>query len=108
MSNEDMADMYVHSATVELFLGTSGYGVDSFSAPVVVAGFADDSRKVVRNSTGQEVISESTFFTSPANAYLFMADSRVTINGNVSRVIKTNTNDSGVLDLPDNCVVTLT
>jgi hypothetical protein len=108
MADNGIADFFVHSASVELFLGTSGYGVDSFSPPTVVAGFADDARKVVRDSEGQEVVSESTFYTLPANASLFGPDSRVTINGNISRVIKMRLNTSGGLGLPDHCVVTLT
>ncbi len=108
MSAQDMAEFYVHTVTVEMFLDTSGYGVDLFSAPVNILGFADDTRKLIRNGAGEQVVSESTVYTYPVNAPLFVADSRVTIGGNISRVIKTNTNDSGALDLPDHVAVSLT
>lgn len=103
-----MAEFYVHAAQVEMFLGESGYGVDLFADPVTIACFADDSRKLVRNKDGEQVVSESTLYTYPINAPLFVADSRVTIDGNLSRVIKTNNNTSGDLDLPDHVAVSLT
>lgn len=108
MSAEDLEEFYVHTATVEMFLGTSGYGEDLFAAPVTLSGFADDSRKLVRGKDGEQIVSESTFYTYPVNAPAFVADSRVTIRGNVSRVIKTNLNDSEDLDLPDHVAVSLT
>lgn len=108
MSADDLADFYEHTAAVETFLGTNGYGEDTFAAPVNVACFADDTRKLVRGKDGEQVVSESTLYTYPINGPLFTADSRVTLNGTVSRVIKTNVNDSGDLDLPDHVAVTLT
>ncbi|HEY2642310.1 MAG TPA: hypothetical protein VGI56_01035 [Galbitalea sp.] len=108
MSADDVSDFYIHSATVEAFLGTNGLGVDTFSAAVSVLGFADNSRKLVRNSDGEQVISETTFYTYPSWASSFVPNSRVTIDGAVSRVIGVNSNTSGALDLPDNLAVTLT
>lgn len=103
---------YVHTVTVEQFLGVNGNGVDLFSPAVTLAPpngvYLDDSRKMVRSSKGEIVVSESTLFTTTANAPLFTPDARVTAGGNISRVIKTNVNDSGGLKLPDHCAVTLT
>ena len=111
-----MAEFYVHTATVEKFLGETGYGVDTFAPPVVLSPnnapangvFADDSRRLVRNKDGEQVVSETTLYTYPAAAPYFTPDSKVTIDGKVSRVIKTNLNTSGDLDLPDHLAVTLT
>lgn len=114
MSADDMAEFYVHTATVETFLGSSGYGVDVFAAPVILdpdednGCFIDGTRKLVRGKDGEQVVSESTLYTYPSNAALFLADSRVTTGDGVSRVIKTNTNTSGDLDLPDHVAVSLT
>jgi hypothetical protein len=108
MSADDMAEFYVHTATVEMFLGANGYGEDTFAAPVSVVCFADDARKLVRGKDGEQVVSESTLYTYPINAPLFTADSRVTLNEAMSRVIKTAVHDSGDLDLPDHTAVTLT
>lgn len=100
--------MWVHTVTVETFTGTSGYGADTFAAGVQVTGFLDGARKLVRAATGEQIISESTFYTDPSNAARFTPDSRVTASGVVSRVIKANLNDSGALLLPDHLAVTLT
>jgi hypothetical protein len=98
---------------VEKFLGTNGYGEDTFAAPVTVVCFADDTRRLVRGTktgtnTSDQIVSESTLYTYPVSSPLFVADSRVTLNGTVSRVIKTNVNVSGALDLPDHVAVNLT
>lgn len=94
---------FVHTVTVETFLGSSAYG-DVFAAPVVLAPpngcWVDNARKVVRNKDGVEVVSETTLATSTTNVSLFAPDSRVTINGVISRVIKANDGDSGTLQLP--------
>lgn len=108
MSAYDMDEFYVHTAAVEMFLGTSGYGVDQFAAGVVVPCFLDGARKLVRSADGEQVVAESTLYTYPVNAPLFVADSRVTTDDGVSRVIKTNTNTSGDLDLPDHVAISLT
>lgn len=108
-----MADFYVHDAVVETFLGTNGYGEDTFADPFLLdpdqenGCFLLDSRTIVRDKDGQQVVSESTLFTFPANADRFTPDSRVTYRGNVSLVITTNLNDSRELDLPDHLAVSL-
>ncbi len=104
----DIAVFFVHTATVEPFLNTSGYGIDLFGPAVTVACFADDTRHQIRSTSGELVISETTLYASVADAPTFAINSRVTVNGNVSRVMKVNTNDSGPLGLPDHCAVNLT
>ena len=120
MRGQGITRFFVHTATVEKFLGTSGYGADLFAAPVTIQCFADDARKLIRNKDGAEVVSESTLYTFTTNAPLFAPDSRVTIwpdgvnvlDGNENaptptRVIKVNVNDSGSLNLPDHVAVNL-
>jgi hypothetical protein len=101
-----VAVFYVHTAIVEKYLGTGAYG-DSFAAPATISGFLDDDRKLVVSSTGEQVVSESTFYTYPANAALFTVDSRVTVNGRETRVIGVKRRDSGPLNLPDHVEVVL-
>ena len=108
MSVNDLAEFYVHTAQVEMFLGTNGYGEDTFAAPVSVVCFTDEARKLVRDKAGEQVVSETTLATYPVSAPLFVAGSKVTVNGNESRVIKTKLGDSGTLDLPDHIEVSLT
>lgn len=103
----DLDDFWVHTVTVEMFLGAGAYG-DVYAAPVTVIGFMDGTRKIVRSATAEQVVSESTFYTYPITGPLFVPDSRVTQGSEVSYVIKNNTNDSGVLDLPDHAAINLT
>ena len=103
---------FVHTVTVETFQGSGAYG-DIFAAPVVLAPpngcWVDNARKVVRNKDGIEVVSETSIATFTTNAALFTTDSKVTINGVVSRVIKFNSGDSGSLNLPtDHLEINLT
>jgi len=113
VSADDLEEFYVHTVTVEPFLGTSGYGEDLFAPAVTLSPdtdngvFLDDSRHLVRDATGEQVVSESTLYTYPAAAALFNPGARVTANGVVSRVIRSNLNDSGTLDLPDHVAVSL-
>lgn len=117
MRSKGPSRFYVHTVTVETFQGTRAYG-DVFAAPVTILGFMDDSRKLVRSSTGEQVVSESTFYTYPTNASLFTPDTKVTVVSDAdndeltpaqpARVIKTNANDSEALNLPDHLAVTLT
>lgn len=116
MSDNEFDDFFVHTASVEKWLGTGSNG-DIFAAPVTIACFADDSRKLVRDKDKQQVISETTLYTSITNASLFVEKSRVTVlgdsdgdepTGRAAYVIKINANDSGNLDLPDHLAVSLT
>lgn len=107
MSANDLADWYVHTASVEMHLGTAGSGADLFAAAVILPGFADTARHLVRAKDGEQLVSESTFVTYPINAPVFVPESRVTVNGVTSIVITANLGDSGVLDLPDHVAVSL-
>lgn len=54
-----------HSIIVRPYLGTGPYG-DVFGDPVVVRRvFVEDRRRLVRSTTGEEVISETTVRTRP-------------------------------------------
>lgn len=103
---DDMADFYVHTATVETYQGSGAYG-DVYAAPVVVACFAEAKRRLVRAKDGQETVSESTLYMGTVNGALCVPDSRVTVAGKVSYVITQNVNDAPGLDLPEHAAVTL-
>jgi len=108
MSASDLADMYVHTASVETYTGTTADGVDLYAAAVNVACYAEGQRRVVLNADGEQVVSETTLYADPASAATFAPLSRVTVLGDTSRVIRVNTFTSGALDLPDNIAVALT
>jgi hypothetical protein len=113
--DDDLADFWVHTATVETLTGSGAYG-DQFAEMVLLSPdnttpngcFIDGKRSLVRNANGEQVVSSTTLYTPIANAGLFTPDSRVTTGGVVSRVITVNANDSGSLGLPDHVAVSLT
>jgi len=103
-----ISDFFVDQCTVETFQGAGAFG-DVFATPVTDAGFLEGATKLVRNITGQQVVSSSTWYTSVANQSHYTPDSKFTDpNGKVSRVIGVNVNDSGSLGLPDHVAVSLT
>jgi hypothetical protein len=83
--------------TVESYTGDGAYG-PNFDAPVTVKVNVDQTRRLVRNTAGDEVVSEATLNIHPqprdeatgelldATA-LFTPESRVTIDGRGARVI---------------------
>ncbi|MCA1195130.1 hypothetical protein [Saccharopolyspora sp. 6V] len=50
--------------TVEPYLGSGAYG-DVFGDPVDHRAYVEDSRRLVRDDTGAEVVSETTVRTRP-------------------------------------------
>lgn len=59
----------------------------SYADPVTRGYFVEDGRKLVRGTDGEQVISESTIFTPPADFALFTTGTKVTVNGRDSTVI---------------------
>lgn len=81
-----------HTITVEPFQGDSAYG-PVFGAPVQVTCRVDESQRLVRSNTGEEVVSSSTVFcdldvTIPAG-------SRVTVSDRTTTVLTVSTFDTG-------------
>ena len=82
---------------VETYTGESAYG-PNFAASVTVKVNVDQTRRLVRNSAGDEVVSEATLNIHPQPrdettgalldaTTLFMPESRVTISGRLAKVI---------------------
>lgn len=59
----------------------------SYAAPVVKSYFVEDGRKLVRASTGEQVVSETTLFPPIADVDLFTEGSKITVNGRACTVI---------------------
>jgi hypothetical protein len=108
MAESDLDDLYVHTASVEKYLGTNADGADLYDPAVDVACYAEGQRRLVLNADGEQVVSETTVYTYPSKSDLFPPLSLVTVLGGTSRVIRLNTFTSGDLDLPDNLVIALT
>lgn len=81
---------FIHTATVETFLGVGAYD-DQFADPATDTGYLEGSTKLVRDQSGQEVVSSSTWYTDLVNAGNYTPDTRFTSAGVVSRVVGTNT-----------------
>ncbi len=103
----DIDVFWVHTVTVAALTGAGGMG-DTYAAPVAVACFVEESRKVVRGPDGAEVVSEATLY-APAGTASLTPGSLVTLpSGRVATVITTATHDSGDLDLIDHVEAALT
>lgn len=97
---------FVHTATVETFLGAGPTG-DTYAAPVAVKGFLDDGVVLVRSSAGEQLVQKSMFFSELANAAKFIPESKVTINGVASQVKAIRPRDGGSIGLPDHIEIDL-
>jgi len=81
---------FIHTAVVETLTGASAYG-DIYDNASTDTGYLEGSTKLVRDQTGQQVVSSSTWYTALANAPKYTPDSRVTTGGQTARVIGVNT-----------------
>ncbi|SNS43657.1 hypothetical protein SAMN06309944_0250 [Micrococcales bacterium KH10] len=101
-------EFWVHTVTVRTLIGTGAYG-DVHAEPVEVTCFAEDKRRLVRNSDGKEVISETTLSGPVERSLIWTPGSLVTLpSGREATVITTSTFTSGDLDLPDHSEAVLT
>lgn len=76
--------------TVQTYSGEGGYG-PAYAVPVTTVCNLDATRRLVRNSAGDEVVSEATLRLDPSQGVdveaLFQPESVVTVRGRESRVI---------------------
>lgn len=98
----------IHPVQVETKSGEDSWGNTNTTLSAPVMGFLDDSRALVRNAGGDQVVSESTFYTGKEHQDLFTPESLVHLPGRVATVIRCKAADSGPLGLPDHIAVTLT
>lgn len=103
----DIADFFVHTVQVETFQGTGAAG-PVYAAPATVACYLDSSNQLVRNGTGEQVVSSTRVYCAVGDAGRFTPDSRVTAGGRAAQVITTNQLDAPGLGLPEHTVVYLT
>lgn len=71
---------------VETYSGDSAYG-PLYAISANVTGNVNSTRRLVRNSAGDEVVSEMTLEVPAADEAKFTSESRVTIAGRVSTVL---------------------
>jgi hypothetical protein len=88
-----IARLFTQTVSVQTYEGEGSLG-PVWAPAVDVACFVNDARKLVRNSAGDEVVSETTLYT-PLSAYSsFTIQSRVTVNGRAANVITVYKRDS--------------
>lgn len=103
----DIDDMFVHTISVETYLGEGGNG-SAYAAPVDVPCFIDGGVKVTRTATGEQLVVNAPVYAPLEHAATLVAESRVTMRGATSRILAATVYDSGDLDLPDHVQITLT
>lgn len=81
------ADPFLASTvTVRTRTGAGANG-DVHAAPVPATVFVEDGRKLVRDTTGEQVVSETTLYADPAAESLFATGSLVTVRGRETTVL---------------------
>lgn len=99
-------DFQTTTVQVATHTGTGANG-DLYADPADVVVFLEDTRKLVRSATGEQVVSESTLYTDPDQADLFTPGTRVTLPTRDALVIVTKVHTIGDPDV-DHTEVALT
>lgn len=95
-----------HTVIIEAYEGSSAVG-PVYGAPAEVSSFVDEKRRKVRDSAGEEVISECTVFCDLG--VVAPPKSRVTLpSGRQAWVITESRFDGGGLPVPDHLELALT
>lgn len=105
---EGFEEFMVHEVTVETKSGEDSWGNVNTTTSDPILGFFDEKRQLVRSASGDQVVSESTFYTGKEHEAVFAPESLVHYRDRTSTVIGCALADSGTLDLPDHIAVTLT
>lgn len=91
-----LPELFVHTATVETYLGAGAQG-DMYGAPVTVKGYLDDGLVRVQGAGGEQLVQKATFYASAADAAKFAPESRVTVNGRASQVTQVRRREAGAM-----------
>lgn len=84
-----------HSVVVETYRGTTGLG-DTWDPPEELHSVkVDETRRFVRDTRGDEVVSETTIYARLHRADRFPPGSKVTTNGRTAIVISCKRHDDG-------------
>lgn len=108
----DLDEFYVHTLTVETYIGESSTDGPVYAAAVSVPGFLDTTSSLTQTATSAEESSvRSMFYCDPSYAALFVAQSRVSspdLGGDGKATVNhVNPLTSGPLGLPDHVEVGL-
>lgn len=112
MTADPLGDWWRHPIKVERLTGTGAYG-DTF-APAddpLPLGFIDDRRRMVRDSSGSEVVSETTValpITTPDVPPGSLVTLPATHGGRQATVLAVSRHDGGGQPTPDHLELALT
>ena len=88
-----------HTVTIEPYLGTDGYGRDTYGPAITVQGWVEETTKLVRKKDGSEVVSSSQFHCELATNC--PERSRATLpSGKVTLAISAARRDGGAWPVP--------
>lgn len=104
---DELEDFYVHTIDINTLTGAGAWG-NTYEAHENIRCFIDETRTIVRDAQGAEVISETTLTAPPEFAGIFLPGSLVTLPTREATVIKAGHATSGPLDLPDHVEIWLT
>jgi hypothetical protein len=103
----ELGSWWVHTVAVETYLGSGAYG-DQWATAVPALVWVEDVTKLIRDSSGTEVVSTSRIFGELSLAAEFALGSLVTTSsGRQSRVLGLARLDSGSLGNLDHIEVSL-
>lgn len=95
----EAAFWFVHSVTVDTYLGTKN-SVASWDTDNTVSCWVEETTDLVRDANGTEVVSSAKVFAPLAERARFVVGSKVTLpSGREARVLALSVFDSGSLDL---------
>lgn len=104
---DELTDFYDQRVTV-LTLESSGSWGDEYTHTSDVPCFLDESRNIVLDQNGQEVVSMTTLTGPVDTAELYTPGSQVKLPTRTATVISVGVARPGVLDLPAHVEVSLT
>ncbi|MER7363575.1 hypothetical protein [Nonomuraea wenchangensis] len=91
-----------HSVVIEPFEGEGPFGPE-YGDATTVACFVDDKRRMVIGPTGDQVVSETTFY-APLDT-VCPVQSRITVNGRQTFALAASRRDGGGLPVPNHLEV---
>lgn len=110
MMATSIAFLLVHTTSVQMYVGVDSSGAQIHAAAVDLPCFVDRKRRMVRDSTGEQVVSESTIFYGVDSAAILVPGSRVLDprDGRESTIITMAVRDMPGYPTPDHVEVTTT
>lgn len=110
MTIDPLSDWWVHTVDVERFAGAGSEGDTWGDVDAGLPCFISDKRRLVRSSTGEQVVSETTVLFPKTTADV-PVDSRITLpalfGGRTSTVLSVSRHDGGGLPTPDHLEVAI-